>query len=102
MTPPSDCFFDMTTSLNTRRGGGAIAGNNAIGKFAVDGTTQGAQAIWTDNGANSRATVSQSWAVPLGAGSHTVKLRATKLGAGGTHVANTPHTVMTVLVLDLV
>lgn len=74
---------------------------NGVGKLSADGTTQTEQAIWTDNGANSRACVSQSWTVPLTAGSHTLKLRATKTGAAGTHVTNSSHTNMSVLVVDL-
>lgn len=77
------------------------AGVNAVGKLLADASTQTEQAIWTDNGASSRETVSQSWVVPLGAGSHTLKLRASKTSALGTHVANTSHTNMTVLIFDL-
>lgn len=77
------------------------AGNNAVGYLTVDGSSRSQQAIWTDNGANSRETTPQNWVVPLAAGSHTLKLQANKTGAGGTHVANSPHTSMSVLVVDL-
>jgi hypothetical protein len=77
------------------------AGNIAIGALMADATTQSQQVIWSDNGANSRGTLSQSWVVPLAAGSHTLKLRASKVAAGGTHVANSSHTNMSVLIVDL-
>jgi len=77
------------------------AGINAVGYLTVDGSSRSQQAIWTDNGANSRQTTPQSWLVALSAGSHTLKLQANKTGAAGTHVANSPHTNMTVLVVDL-
>jgi hypothetical protein len=78
------------------------AGNIAIGALMADAATQSQQVIWSDNGANSRGTLSQSWVVPLAAGSHTLKLRASKVASGGTHVANSSHTNLSVLVVDLV
>lgn len=86
--------FDFQPSVSS-------AGNNAVGYLTVDGSARSQQAIWTDNGANSRDTTPQSWIVPVAAGSHTVKLQANKTGAGGTHTANSPHTTMTILVVDL-
>lgn len=78
------------------------AGNVVTGKCQMDAGTASQQAIWQDNGLNSRYTVSQTFLFTgLSAGSHTVKLRASKISAPGTHVVNSGNTTMTVLVLDL-
>lgn len=87
--------FDGNVSVSS-------AGILMQGKCALDGTAQSAVALLKDNGANTRATVAQTWTLPLVTGSHIIKLQASKSGgAGGTHVFQSVHTNMTVLVVDL-
>lgn len=87
--------FDANVSVSS-------AGVLFQGKCVVDSTTQSAVALLKDNGANTRATPAQTWTVPLSVGAHTVKLQGVKTGsAAGTHIFQSIHTQMTVLVVDL-
>lgn len=85
------CFatFDSSNTVTT-------SNNVGVGKLVVDGVTQNGEAHWDDR--VSRVTAYQSWTVPLGAGSHTIKLQAS---GGGTMQVQTIHTKLTVIVFDL-
>lgn len=58
----------------------------------VDGSDVTPQMIYDSAGAIYRLTLHLTMPVRLAAGSHTVKLRAQKSGAGGTVVSNNIHT----------
>lgn len=76
----------------------------AIGRLNVDGSTvTGAQEMHLRADSLGRATVAGLWDFNVsGAGSHTVKLRLLKSGAGGAMQANDNHTRIVVWVLEVV
>jgi hypothetical protein len=74
-----------------------------VGVLDVDGTDESRQAIFNGLTNGARETVVQVWSgVLAAAGSHTLKLQGF-IGAGTTlHVrANTPHTTLTVHVMEV-
>jgi hypothetical protein len=75
----------------------------AVGVLVVDGSVQAAQAQFSDfsNTISDRTTVSETWIVPLAAGSRTLKLQASRTPGSGTVNANITNTTMSVLVVDL-
>jgi hypothetical protein len=68
----------------------------AVGNLVVDGVTQTESAIFRQNTAAGRATVTQKWIVALTAASHTLKLQGSKSAALGTIQFNLDHTKMVV------
>lgn len=71
-----------------------------LGLLSVDGVTETKQAIFRCLTPNDRASVAQTWRVSLTAGSHTLKLRVKKTGAGGTLGCSDVHTSIVVTVHD--
>lgn len=67
-----------------------------VGKLYVDGVAQSAQALYGP-ATTGRSTVSQTYAVSLAAGSHTLELRASKTINAGTAAATTQHTTLSIL-----
>ena len=71
----------------------------AVGSLVVDGVTQTASAIFRQNTAAGRATVTQMWIVSLNelvSASHTFKLQGSKSAALGTIQFNVDHTKMVI------
>lgn len=75
----------------------------AVGVLVVDGAAQAAQAIFSDSGntITDRQTVCETWTIPLTAGSHTLKLQASRSPGAGAVAANATNTVITVTVFDI-
>jgi len=72
----------------------------AVGELQLDGATAPGQAIYGPS-ATGRQTVSQTWVLAIAtAGSHTLRLMASKTVAGGTVVANNIHTTLSFLILE--
>lgn len=69
-----------------------------VGVLAVDGVVQDGQALFVPTAAGGRATVAQTWRVPLAAGTHTLKLQAYKIGGTGTWVCYGTHTSISVTI----
>ena len=84
--------FDFKTTVGA---GGAFL----LGRLAVDGVEQPAQAPKDGATAGSEANVAQCWLVPLAAGTHTLKLRAS--ANGSTSTCGLTHTTITAIVFDL-
>lgn len=77
------------------------AATTEVGQLVVDGVAQDGQALLAQADVNSqRATVAQSWLIPLAAGTHTLKLQAFRIGGTGTFVCYGTHTQMTALILN--
>lgn len=87
--------FDLS-----RDGTTGSEGNHLIGYLLVDSVEQAGQALLRAV-ANARATVSQTYVVPLvAAGTHTIKLRVSTSATVGTQVVNAPHTRWSAIVID--
>lgn len=74
--------------------------NVAIGTLVVAGATQTAEAHMVLT-ANVRASVAQTYTIPLPLGSTTLKLQAAKNGGASTCTCFGTHTVLTVTVFDI-
>jgi hypothetical protein len=74
--------------------------NVAIGTLVVAGVTQTAEAHMQLT-ANNRATVSQTYTVPLNAGSTILKLQVAKDGGASTCTSFASHTTLSVTVFDI-
>jgi hypothetical protein len=80
----------------------ASAGVNVLGRCAVDGVPQTASAPYEMN-ATDRGPANQVWRGTLGsAGSHTIKLRASKTGAGGVARVLNINSTLTVTIYEVV
>ena len=72
----------------------------AIGECFLDGVVRTTQALLGILASSARATSSQTWVIPVTAGSRVIKL-GTRLSAGVMTVsALTPHTTITCLLLN--
>ena len=72
----------------------------ALGRPLLDGATLSSATAVLIEAAN-RGTVAQVYAATIAAkGNHTLKLQASKTGAGGTGQAFTPHTGWTAVLID--
>jgi hypothetical protein len=75
--------------------------STGVGWLYLDGTQIGNAAILDGGGTLApRGTVGNQWSAPVAAGSHTWKLQALKTAAPATIVANSQHSVLTVLLVD--
>lgn len=71
----------------------SAGGDTFIGELLANGVNPGGEAL---SSVLNRLTVAQTWAVTLGAGSNTLKLRASKLGAASNVSLSNIHTTVTV------
>ena len=71
------------------------AGGGFIGILDVDGSNEGAQAIYNPTD-DDRCLLSQVWVFPLTAASHTVKLQGRQIAASGATIAKATHTKLVV------
>ena len=75
----------------------------AVGRLNVDAVTITTKEMHLRADSIGRATVSQVWTGSLStAGSHTIKLRILKSGAGGTMQANDNHTSFVLHIMEVV
>lgn len=96
-TVSADALMQLTTIFDFELTALSGAG---LGRPLLDGGTLGTQTAVLLEAAN-RATVAQVYTATIAAaGSHTLKLQASKTGAGGTSNALTPHTGWTAVLID--
>lgn len=99
LTPPQNEIWLVVGSFYFIGTPGGGTNTTCIGYLYIDGTAEGAAALWTPyfNASQQAATVSQSWVVSLSGGtSHTVQLRAAKSNTNGTFTADYPHTKLSI------
>ena len=88
--------FDMSATTGA-------AGVIMVGRLAVDGVSDTEEAHADGSTTGARITASQDWRGTLAtAGSHTLKLRGLKSAAGGTMLARTIHSKLTVVIYEVV
>lgn len=96
-TISANAQLQVTTVFDFELTAGAGA---ALGRPLLDGATLGSQTAVLLEAAN-RGTVAQVYTATIAAaGSHTLKLQASKTGGGGTGQAFTPHTGWTAVLID--
>lgn len=89
ITPPLAGTLHVTATFDFSLG---VTGDLLAGYLNVDGTDRTPAVIVQGV---SRCTASRSWAVPLTAAAHTIKLRAARITGSGTDITNDKHTGFT-------
>jgi hypothetical protein len=74
-----------------------VSQNLSRGWVDLDGATQSPFAVFGNTAAGQRATITQVYAVAIGPGAHTVKLRADRTTAANTLFCRGANTTLSIL-----